>query len=222
MAKNTQKKVLQLLICLTLASASLTGHQCSDNCSICEGQNLCAYCYERKVIPLQGILLGKCSSQPQSATDRCQIYGAKGCAGCKPGFALVNKASGNSLCVKGTIQNCLDERVVAGTLRLCNSCQGGYPTPGKTRCIPKDQIKNPIQFCSVGQRDPGDGSLQCAKCMPGYTSNVYSCYKSTGDSVGCLQTFVYQKYNCAICDLKNGYFMRNQNACSKNGNASQI
>ena len=51
MAKITKKVRLQLLVALTLASASLCV-DCGDNCYKCSAQGNCDACYKRKLVQL--------------------------------------------------------------------------------------------------------------------------------------------------------------------------
>ena len=215
MLKTTKKVIVQLLVALTLASASLN-HECSNNCfSSCSAKFGCGQCYERKamIVGPKGSEKQICSSKPQPASGPCLLYFAVGCNLCKPGYAL--KSYKGKPCVKGTIQNC-QLALFDGGQQVCGECLGGYPNSDGTRCIPTSQVKNPIPLCTVGSADSDNGSLACAQCEAGYVVDKIKakCVKTLPSLKGCLISF---DGFCLRCDVKNGYFMRDEGKCSKNG-----
>ena len=216
MAKNTKKFTLRLLVALTLASATFS-HDCSDNCYNCFSLDYCTECYRRKVVT--GRIL-KCSTQPLPSSDNCLIYGQyRGCDQCKPGWALLYSNGPTNPCVKGTIQNCLNEQIIAGEAS-CYSCLGGYPNSDASRCIPTDQVKDPIPRCTVGVFNSDTRKIQCYQCAPGYTVsfNLNHCFKTPPSLKGCLRAGL--NGNCSVCDGANGYFDRDEHGgCSKNSSA---
>ena len=216
MTRITKHSALQLLLTLTLASASLT-HDCSDNCSFCYGNNLCRSCYQRKLITAPKGVYQICSSTPLPASDPCLIYRDGGdCLRCKPGYAVVHNGGSLGQCIRGSIQNCLYQVYFKGQM-LCYSCLGGYPSSDESSCIPTNQVRNPIAQCTVGQIDVGNNQLLCEQCSPGYTSSLYKCFPTPASLRGCLRS---SSGRCQECDAANGYFMREAYTCAKNDSAS--
>ena len=217
MLEITKKEVVaQLLLILTLVSASASlNHQCSNNCYSCSSRYGCGECYERKtmIVRQDGVEKEVCSSEPAPASDPCLLDYGEGCYICKPGFAL--RANATSPCVKGIIKDCRLE-VISGTQHFCAFCLGGYPSRDQSKCLPAKQVNNPIAFCSIGALDAKDRSLGCAQCETGYISLFKKCVKKTasGSMQGCL---LFYDGGCQRCDVHNGYFMRDQGRCSKNG-----
>ena len=215
MVLNTKTLSFHLLVTLILSSVSLS-HDCSDNCFSCLRKDYCTQCYKRRVVgavyPVEG---GQCSSEPTPASDHCLVYSSNSCARCEPGWATPMGGGLTTPCVRGNIQNCLDEWLEYGQ-HQCYRCLGGYPSKDLTKCIPADLVKAAIPHCMVGVTDSATGSHACAECVPGYLSEVGRCVRMPANSNGCLRMY---KGRCQLCDAKNGYFLRDEHTCSKNGSA---
>ena len=212
MANIIKKIVLQILVSLALSSVALS-HQCSENCYTCNGPKKCFNCYRRKVLQNGAPGKSSCSPDPLPDSDPCLVYTTMSeCQVCKVGWALELIAGDNGGCVKGTVQNCLEEENVRGE-PFCYSCLGGYPTLDRSACIPASQVKNPIPNCKAGGIGPyGGTSPICTLCPARYTTDLFKCYKTPPSMEGCIYAF---KGICTKCDVKNGYFMRDQHRCSK-------
>ena len=206
MAKLTKTTLLQILVALSLASASLS-HDCSANCYKCTYGG-CTQCYRRKLLSTSGATT--CSSQPLQPSDHCLIYGDDGCNQCKPGYSLSIYHRKSNPCIPGVIQNCLNE-VSAFGRHTCISCAFGYPSKDSSRCIPSSQFKNAIPFCTVGST-AAYGVLTCEKCVSGYTSVKNVCVRTTPNLRGCEKS---SEGGCGVCDVKDGYFQRDVETCSR-------
>ena len=208
MTQITQKALFTTLIALTLASATLS-QDCGNNCYQCYGKNQCNACYRRKQDQIYDI----CDVDKLNKKDHCLLYQGSRCIQCQPGYAL--EPEGNiKKCFTGTIPGCTDERNPGrGFGNYCNSCEGGYPNDGGSRCISSGVVKKPIARCQIGFRLI-DG-IACKQCEAGYTSDRKSCFKTPPAFKGCLLTDAQRK-NCVICDLKNGYYSSAPGKCSNN------
>ena len=207
MAKIIKKYFFTLLVALSAISVALA-YDCSPNCVECVGRNRCPVCYKRYAV--QKGSTSACSTTVQPSSKHCLEYEGNDCVRCQPGYALNFQI--HATCIRATIRGCNEELLRDGK-RICQACQNGYPSSDLSRCIPANQIKNPISHCVVGGFY--DGVLSCIKCQKGYTSDKNSCFKSTPPFEGCLFGSRVAR-QCKQCDYENGYFMRDAYRCVKN------
>ena len=212
MAKNNYKKVfLHFLVALTLASACFA-HDCGNNCYFCLGKKNCDACYKRKLVHSFVGGGSSCSSSPTPGSDHCLIHGSGQCKRCKPGYGLVYSGGPYGKCIRGTIQNCVNE-LVYGDDSVCIDCQGGYPADTRDKCVPASQVKSPIGNCIVGSLNVMTGGLFCDKCQGGYTTNTHQCFKTPAALKGCLKSTT-DKQKCMVCDMEAGYYMSEEFKCT--------
>ena len=212
--------MLLILVALAAETTSVT-YDCSDNCAQCYGQGLCLQCYKRRVVKGPGGYIRSCSTKHLPESDNCLIYGQKGCVKCKPGWAVVGSGSPLAHCVKGSIQNCQDERVLSGS-SSCFACLNSYPSSDRTSCIPASQVKNPIPLCKIGIYNSVDGVVGCFGCVPGYIATYEKCSPTPSVSKGCLNGS--STTSCSLCDFKNGWFDRRSASqrCFRNGDGLML
>ena len=217
MIKTAKKVVLKLLVMLALTRASLC-RECSDNCFKCSPDGSCYNCYKRKVVPIGPPNYGvECSSKLPPPSSHCLIYNDIRCQTCEPGWSTDYSSGAKTPCIKGTIQNCMEEYLIGGTTS-CWGCYQGYPNDTGSKCITAALVTGAISFCIVGGRNDS-GSPICLECQRGYTSDLGSCFKTTPALMGCLQTNG-SRTKCVVCDAENGYFQREPHRCAKNGGLS--
>ena len=206
MAKIIKKYFFTLLVALSAISTALA-YDCSANCVTCVARNRCPVCY--KAFSISKGIDSACSTTPQPSSSHCLVYEGNDCVRCQLGYALNFQI--HATCIPGTIQGCQQELLDNGK-RICQACTGGYPSSDQSRCIPTNQIPNPISHCAVGGFY--DGVRGCVQCESGYTTDRSTCFQTTPSLEGCILADI-PRNQCQQCDYENGYFMLNTYSCVK-------
>ena len=224
--KPTKTAIIFLTSALLAASALQNNprNACSLGCESCMYNPItklyeCSQC-------LRSYFINKfqCSSTPAPTSDNCAIYILDGrCGYCNDGYliqTLFHKING-----KGWIcRRAYDPKYVAGTFKLnqqdnhgpqeqrCTTCEGGYPSKDLSHCVAWSSGEAPA-LCTQGSRFLKNGPVNCSRCQPGYTFDLFggNCVKTV--LPGCLLS--QGTFRCNACDLSKNYYIYRPGKCAK-------
>lgn len=201
-------KKLQIIILLIILPLSLTQEiDCGEGCGECYERG-CYTCFHR-YLTTDASGFTSCDSLPAPRSENCVLYMGNHpgtntgnfCNICSRGYKMKR-----GICVPSTTSDCVKEIVDPFGNTRCLICEGGVPNSvGKCVEFPSSTIYN---HCLWGSNIGGGKS--CFKCKPGYVreGNQIMCERNE-EFEGCLVTsFIEGNLVCLICDVWNGYSMR--------------